>query len=253
MERGEYDRLAAVEDRMWWFRGLHANLIAAWERNRPPAPRDAAGACRKWRVLDAGCGTGGFLARLKVRAPEATAFGLERDFAACVLAQAKSGCAVVLGSVDALPFPDQSFDAILSADVLCHRGVAERAALGEFHRCLRPGGIVVLNLPAYRWLHAAHDEAVHNRRRFHRQELLTLLAGAGFAAPRATHWNSLLFPLMLVRRKLAQDRRGASEVRLLPAPVERAFSLCLAIERRLVAAGVALPYGGSILATAVRP
>ncbi len=144
VERSEYDRLTAVEDRMWWFRGLHANLIAAWERSRPPA---------SVRILDAGCGTGGFLARFAAQAPGVTAFGAEIDVAACRRARAKSGGAVVAGSVDALPFADQSLDAIFSADVLCHRRVDECAALGEFHRCLRPGGIVVLNLPAYRWLY----------------------------------------------------------------------------------------------------
>ncbi len=84
-------------------------------------------------------------------------------------------------------------------------------------------------------------------------DVLTLLEDAGFAAPRATHWNSVLFPLMVVRRKLARNSGGASEMRLFPAPVERVFAACLAVERRLVAAGLALPYGGSILATAVRP
>lgn len=238
---------------MWWFRGLHANLISAWESGRPPASCDAAGAGRAWRVLDAGCGTGGFLARLAARAPAVTAVGVDRDFAACAHARAKSGCALARGSVDALPFADGSFDAILSADVLCHGGVGDRAALAEFHRCLRPGGLVVLNLPAYRWLHAAHDEAVGNVRRYHRRELLALLAGVGFAAAQARHWNSLLFPLMLARRKLARGRDGTSEVELLPPPLEQLFSACLALERRLVAAGLALPYGGSILATAVRP
>jgi SAM-dependent methyltransferase len=248
LERREYERLAAVEDRMWWFRGLHANLLAALDRRAIPQERACALA-----MLDAGCGTGGFLARLGARADGGTALGLELDEGACRLARAKSRCAVAVGSVNALPFADRSLDIVFCADVLSHRGVEPGAALAGFRRCLRPGGVLVLNLPAYRWLYSGHDAAVDNVRRFGRREVLSLLAASGFAGARADYWNSILFPVMLMRRKLAFDRGGASDVTLLPAPVERVFAACLAVESKLAAAGVRLPFGGSILATAVRP
>jgi len=239
MEAREYEKLSAVEERMWWFRGLHANLLAAG---------GGAGV-----LLDAGCGTGGFLAKLAAQAPAARCFGLDLDAGACALARRKSGRPVAVGSVDALPFADRSCDAIFSADVLCHRGVEPLRALAGFLRCLKPGGVLVLNLPAYRWLFSAHDVAVDNVRRFGRRELASLLAGAGFAGVRARYWNSLLFPLMLLRRKLQRPARGASDVALLPAPVEWFFTFCLALERLIMKTGVPLPFGGSILATAVRP
>ena len=239
MERREYERLAAVEDRMWWFRGLHANLLAVGI--------DATGT-----VLDAGCGTGGLLVRLAAALPDARAIGLDSDEGACAMAQAKSGGAVVAGSVAAMPFADRAFDAIWSADVLCHRGVDEAKALAEFRRCLKPGGVLVLNLPAYRWLHSAHDRAVDNVRRYNRSDVVRLLAESGFASPAARYWNSLLFPLMVARRKLAAHG-VASEVALLPAPLERLFGACLALERALMVLGIRFPFGGSILATSVRP
>ena len=139
--------------------------------------------------------------------------------------------------------------------MLCHRGVAEAASLAEFHRCLRPGGVLVLNLPAYRWLHSDHDEAVANARRYGRRELVHLLGAAGFAAVQAQYWNSILFPLMVLRRKLPRlgGASGASDVALLATPLERMCAACIALEGRLAAAGVRFPFGGSILATAVRP
>jgi SAM-dependent methyltransferase len=245
LEREQYERLAAVEDRMWWFGGLHANLLAACG-----AARSASTAARL-RVLDAGCGTGGFLARLAASAPGTDAFGVELDAAACGVARAKSRYPVVAGNINALPFADQSFDLIVSADVLCHGRVEERAALAGLRRCLRPGGILILNLPAYRWLYSAHDVAVDNARRYDRKELLMLLAETGFSAIEARYWNFVLFPLMLLRRKLLRSH-DEGDVALLPAAVERIFAACLALERGLVAAGVRLPFGGSILATAVR-
>lgn len=240
MEREQYERLAAVEDRMWWFGGLHANLLSAWQRGRSG----------RVRALDAGCGTGGFLARLIAAMPGIDAFGVELDQAACAVARRKSRCPVVAGNINALPFADQSFDVIFSADVLCHSGVEERAALAGLRRCLRPGGVLILNLPAYRWLYSAHDVAVDNARRYDRKELLRLLADNGFSAVQARYWNFVLFPLMLLRRKLLRGDEG--DVALLPATVERVFAACLALERGLVAAGIKLPCGGSILATAVR-
>jgi SAM-dependent methyltransferase len=245
VERSEYDRLAAVEERMWWFRALHDNLIAAL----------GGVAAAPSRVLDAGCGTGGLLLRLARALPDAALVGLDIDGGAAAVARGKSRCAISVGSVSALPFADASFDAILSADVLCHSGVDERAALGAFRRCLKPGGAIVLNLPAYRWLYSAHDAAVYNARRYGRIELHDMLAGAGFTSIRSAYWNSFLFPLMVLRRKLWRQGGAAprSEVALLPAAVERLFRAITVFEGRLLRAGHALPFGGSILAIAVRP
>jgi SAM-dependent methyltransferase len=242
LERSEYERLAAAEERMWWFQGLHANLLRVLRETRAPQ-----------RILDAGCGTGGFMKRLAAAFPDATVLGLDLDAVAAHCAQAKGGGIVAIGSIDRLPFADGAFDAAVSADVLCHRGVDEHCALAELGRCLRPGGLLALNLPAYRWLYSGHDLAVDNARRYAMDELHRLLAAAGFERVRMRYWNSLLFPLMLLRRKLWRGSGRVSEVALGPAPVERSFGAVLALERRLLAAGLALPFGGSILATAVKP
>jgi hypothetical protein len=78
-----------------------------------------------------------------------------------------------------------------------------------------------------------------------------MLRESGFAGVRTRYWNTLLFPLMILRRKLWQS--AESDVAPLPAPAERAFAAIMALERRLAACGVPLPFGGSILATAVKP
>ena len=243
MERREYERLAAVEERGWWFRGLHVNLIRAWQRRNAPA-RDAI-------LLDAGCGTGGLLTRLAEAAPSARCYGLEFDPGAAETARDKSGAALMVGSVLAPPLAPQSCDAIFSADVLCHRGVDPAAALAALAPCLKPRGLLLLNLPAYRWLFSGHDRAVDNVRRFGAGEIRGLLHAAGFVEIRIDYWNSLLFPLMVAQRLL---HRGAkSDVELLPPLVERLFGAILRCELALAAGGLRLPFGGSILATAVRP
>jgi hypothetical protein len=127
--------------------------------------------------------------------------------------------------------------------------------LQEFRRCLRPGGLLVLNLPAYQWMLGEHDLAVHNVRRYTARGVAKLLGSAGFTEILTSYWNTILFPLMALKRKLGRRGEGkpSSDVVLMPAPVERLFSAIVAFEASLLGAGLRLPFGGSVLATAMRP
>lgn len=245
MERAEYDKLDRSEDRMWWFAGLHRNLLMLSRR----VVLGDAGAT----ILDAGCGTGGFLARLAASDPERAVFGVELDAEACVRAAAKSARPVCAGSVNQLPFGDGSFAAIVSADVLCHDGVDERRALQQFHRCLGEPGWLILNLPAYRWMFSRHDAAVSNVRRYTKRGLSRLLRAVGFRPVYLSYWNAMLFPLMVLTRKLVPgDQHAGSDVLVYPRPVDLLCRSATALETRLLQAGIRFPFGGSILAIAAK-
>jgi SAM-dependent methyltransferase len=245
MERDEYDRLRLVEDRMWWFAAVHANLIMLYQRAMPRLL--ATG-----RLLDAGCGTGGFLARLGREMPETPAMGVDADETACRWAAEKSARPVCAGSVNALPFADAAFATIVSVDVLCHRHVDEAQALAQFHRSLAAGGILILNLPAYRWLMSRHDAAVYNVRRYSRKQVIGLLRTAGFRPIFAGYWNVVLFPLMVMTRKLLPSSSG-SDVKLQSGIVEAMCRGATALERALMRGGVRFPFGGSVIAVATKP
>ncbi len=234
MEPAEYALMDAAEDRMWWYRALHARLLASLQPIRGT-------------VLDAGCGTGGFLAYLRARRPDLMATGLEYNEAAAIRAQAKSGAAVARGSANAVPFADGRFDAIVSADVLCHGAVDPAAALREFRRTLKPGGRLIVNMPAYAWMLSAHDRQVHNARRQTAGATAAMLREAGFAAIRARYWNSLLLPLMILQRKVLASDAASSDVAPFPPWLDTILHATTDIERRLP---LALPFGGSVLAIA---
>ena len=238
MEPLEYALMDEAEGRMWWYRALHARL------------RDALAGVHG-RVLDAGCGTGGLLATLRATRPDLTLIGVEWADQAAHRAAEKSGAAIARGSVNALPFADASFDAVLAADVLCHAAVDPATALAELRRVLLPGGRLVINMPAYAWLLSAHDRQVHNARRWTATTTSAALAGAGFTDVKAHYWNSLLLPLMVLQRKLlARGEQAASDVAAFSPWLDATLHAITVLERHLK---LALPAGGSVLASAIRP
>ena len=244
MERAEYERMHAVEDRMWWYRGLRT--LAAGQVARALAGSSAAGP-----VLDAGCGTGGMLRTLGATVGGRSTIGLDYDPVAAALAAGKASRPVASGSVNQMPIGDGTLSAYVSLDVLCHDQVDPMRALEEARRCLQPGGVAIFNLPAYQWMLSAHDRRVHNARRFTRGQARALLAGQGFRVLRSSYWNTLLFPLMLLHRLIERDD-AASDVRDYPRWLDAIFSSALAVERVVIAAGLSLPFGGSLIIVAAR-
>jgi SAM-dependent methyltransferase len=181
--------------------------------------------------------------------------GLDFNPAAALRAAAKSGATAAAGDANRLPFAAGSFAALTSCDVLCHRAVDPPAALAEFHRVMAQGGTLVVNLPAYEWMHSAHDERVHNARRFTASDAGALVAAAGFTAIEARYWNALLLPLMILQRKVLKSdaAHDSSDVAPFPPWLDATLHGVTAAERALARLGLRYPAGGSILVVATRP
>jgi SAM-dependent methyltransferase len=243
MQPDEYRKMAEVEDAMWYYRSVHGHMRRCLEQQLGSQPA---------RILDAGCGSGGLIKRLRAVHPEWSFTGLDFSPLACALARQRCPGEIVEGSVTALPFAAECFDAITSVDLLDQLDLPA-AAVAEFHRCLRPGGVVVINVPAYPWMRSYHDVAVHSRHRFVRPEMRALLRDAGFHVSLATYWNTLPFPLAVLRRKVFPPSTATSDVRLYPAPVEAGFNALMALEHGWLGLGGRLPFGSSVLTVARKP
>lgn len=226
---------------MWHFAALHGSVRRGLVRG---------GWTGQGTLLDVGCGTGGLLRRLRGWFPAAELRGLDASPRAVELARARTGLSIVPGSALALPVRDGALAAITCVDVV-YQFDDPAAAYREFGRALAPGGVLVVNEPAFRWLWSYHDEHVGGRHRFRRGELLTALRAAGLTPVNSTYWNCLAVPLVWARRKFG-GRSATSDVREYGWWISAPMRALLAIERGWQALGVRSPVGTSVFAVAVK-
>ncbi|HTD51923.1 MAG TPA: class I SAM-dependent methyltransferase [Thermoanaerobaculia bacterium] len=248
MNPREYAALFEVEDRHWWFAGVRREIARELARAAPE------GGFRRW--LDAGSGTGGLLANLEVPG-KPCGIGLDLASEGVLFARQRPGARVGLGSVEMLPFGDESFDLMTSIDVLYHRNVDDARALSEAFRTLAPGGVLIVQVPAFDSLRGEHDTAVWTNRRYRLGEIARLLQSAGFAVRRRYYRNSILFPAAALRRLLRGRSREVGEARSDVGPVSRTadflFSCVLRFEEALRGAGAWFPFGLSVFSVAQKP
>jgi SAM-dependent methyltransferase len=232
-----------VDEHHWWYRGRRRVLRA--ELDRLPLPD-------KPQVLDAGCGSGRTLEEL-TRYGEVRGIELSPD--AAEIARGR-GHEVVIGRLEELPWEDGTFDLVTCLDVIEHTP-DDRATLMELRRVTRPGGFLLVTVPAYQALWSYHDEANHHYRRYGRRMLRMTALSAGWNVERMTSFNSLLLPPAAAVRIMQRRRRAgngqSTDLEVGAAWLNDALERPLALEASWLRRGHTLPAGLSLLAVLRRP
>jgi len=245
MEPDEYLKLADLDDEIWYFRAAHAHVRRELLEHLP--------ASKTAEILDAGCGAGGLLKRLGSLSPHWSWSGVDFMPQACELARQRCpGRDIREASILELPFADRSFDAVTCIDLFCQLAhpVESDRAISEVARVLRPGGLLVLNAPAYKWMWSYHDDACQSRHRYSRREFTQQIVKSGFHLNRLTHWNALPFPLIFLKRKLFPGSPGSSDLEARSAVVEAMMRGVMGVERAWIGVGGRFAWGTSLFASA---
>ena len=236
-----------MEDVHWWFVARRRIFLAILDEYFKARPAGTS------RVLDIGCGTGTMLTYL---ARYGDAEGIDMDAEAIRYCRERGLTRVSQAGADPLPYGENTFDLVTALDVVEHIE-DDRSALGEAFRVLRPGGSLLLSVPAYRFLWGRQDDINLHKRRYVAREVRERLTTAGFRVVRLTYVNAILFPAIaavrLVRHLMPKPATLKSDFSFpAPRPLNSLLGHVFGAER-FVVRQFDIPFGVSIVALAQKP
>lgn len=240
MQSNEYGKMAEMEDHYWWHVGRVSIIRRMLRLFLPRHPFTT--------ILNIGSGTGGTI-------PMLSKFGKVTNVDTSPLAiqylQNRGITDAMLIHDSTLPFDNSSFDVAVAFDVLEHIK-NDSTAIQEWHRVLKPGGRLVITVPAYQWLWSGHDETLHHFRRYTASGLHQLLNINHFQVIKKTYAIVFSFPLIVGFRlfqSMFSRRSQSSSYVILPKPINTFLTLILKLEG-LVLQLFNMPFGTSVLIVA---
>ncbi|MFN8456088.1 MAG: class I SAM-dependent methyltransferase [Anaerolineae bacterium] len=242
------------EDGHWWFSSRTRALKAVMNQFLPPS--------QELRLLDVGCGAGNMIHHLS---RYGQVKGLEIDPRPVNMARQRGYDVNQFDATQPLPFSDNTFDVVTALDVIEHNQ-DDLAILADSFRVLKPGGHMVITVPALMWLWSHNDDINAHVRRYTAAELQQKLAQTGFTVRRVTYNNFFVFPLaaglILLRRRAKAEPELAShhlseeeyQVEMEPAspPVNAVLTGVGKLEAALISR-MDLPIGTSLIAIGQKP
>ena len=242
MSVATFDVMHRVEREHWWFSAKRALVVQALSCG--DGPRGLA--------VDVGCGTGAVLDDLVALGhPQVLGTDLDPHALRLTARRLPEGAGVARAVAEALPLPTGAVDVLTSLDVVEHL-VDDVLALREYARVLRPGGRLLLAVPAYAWAWSEHDVALGHQRRYGRARLEEVVTAAGFVDVQVRWFHSWLVPLAFGLRRTPLRRlvagRPVESVSMGGARQNAVGHALAGLDRR-----TPLPFGLSLFLTATRP
>jgi len=238
MRREEYQNMAALDRRHWFFVGMKRIQMSILESYYKDA--------RNLKILDAGSGTC-WLTQALAKYGEVTALDISEE--ALRVCRERGIQNLVQSDVAAMPFEDVSFDLIVCSEVLYHQYIVDdTAVMKEFLRVLKPGGRVLVKVPAHEYLRSAHDTINLTRHRYEPQELRQLFTRNGFAIEKVTYANFFLYPFVYLVRRFSRVSDAQSDIQETGSLLNWFLLNVLSLEAWLIGkCSIALPEGSSLI------
>jgi ubiquinone/menaquinone biosynthesis C-methylase UbiE len=192
-----YDDFFQLEKNHWWFIGRRKIVFRLIERYKPTPSI----------ILDAGCGTGYTAMQLR---QYGKVLAFDSSPAAVEYTKQRGFDSVKQGSMTAIPYPSEMFDIVTALDVLEHVE-DDRSSIVELCRVLRPGGILVITGPAFKFLWSPHDDINLHKRRYTAGEIKEKVESAGLRILKLSYFNSFLFPAIFLARLFRKVFPAANE------------------------------------------
>ncbi|HEX2059888.1 MAG TPA: class I SAM-dependent methyltransferase, partial [Thermoanaerobaculia bacterium] len=120
-------------------------------------------------------------------------FGIDYSFDAALHVRRTSSVPVVVGDMTRMPFRDGAFDGVTTGETLEHLD-NDAGAAREIGRVLRDGGTCIATVPALQSLWSASDDYYEHRRRYSREQLVSMFESSALTIEKASYWG---FPVVL--------------------------------------------------------
>ncbi len=232
------DRIVGAAQHHFWHVPRRRLILDVVVRDGVAYDRDA--------VLDAGCGDGSLVDDLVAAGFDGA--GLEPWAQHLSLDPARFRC----GTLSDIPWPDSAFGTVCALDVLEH--VDDTAGLIEIRRVLKPGGSLIVTVPAHPWLWSQRDVEAGHRRRYTRRSLRRVLEREGFEIEQLFGYEALLLPFAALNRLAARWRASSAPLDVEDRPPRWVNRVLMTVNMLEVRLGrlVRPPTGTSLVAVARR-
>ncbi len=205
---------------------------------------------KKSEILDIGCSVGSLIEFLSGEG-YSNLYGIDVSENAVSACKKKGLKNVFVMDASRMKFPDKKFDVVIASDIVEHIDDHD-SVIGEFRRVLKPGGRLMVFVPAFKLLWTDGDDVSNHHRRYTKKTLSDLLEKNGMHAERISYWNFSLFVPFLGFKllKSAGLKKNEYPIHELNPTVNKIALGVLKLENRLVYSGTNFPFGVSVFAVA---